>query len=284
MRELHLATSVIERPASGSAKEVNQKLLFPAHAVGSPVLPKAFKLWIRLQTPQEIVGYGGNGVVSAKSRIERLGHYVPSCHPNYAALNFKHIIRARPGQQLGDARRVRSPPADHTRGVTAGASAQRLGARPSPSAAAALGRPAMEPGSTGRAPTETLGSAGKDRLASLAIGRRAVVNYRSGRTPSDRPARRTRPVHQITVVVGTRRLRHLCSFGGPLGTVFFWREAASPRTAAGLAPDCERRALPFERRLSLRRHADDPHKLLDRVQRPCRVGSADDNRLRFGAR
>src|SRR5271157_5164359 len=111
MRELHVATSVIERPASGSAEEVNQKLLFPAHAVRSPVLPKAFELWVRLQTPQEIVGHGGNGVVSAKSRIERLGHCVAPCHPNYAALNFSsmlsRLLRGRNTETLAASHRCR---------------------------------------------------------------------------------------------------------------------------------------------------------------------------------
>src|SRR2546427_3772979 len=73
---LHVASDVIEWTAGGGAQEVDQELFLAAYAVFTPMLPEATELRVGDQPRQQIVGNGGDRVVTSQALVESLGHVV----------------------------------------------------------------------------------------------------------------------------------------------------------------------------------------------------------------
>ena len=76
VRDLHVATDVIQRAAGVGAEEVDQQLLFATDAVFAPVRPESSKLFVANQSRQQIVGDRGDRVVAAESSVKRIAVFV----------------------------------------------------------------------------------------------------------------------------------------------------------------------------------------------------------------
>ena len=78
VRDLHVASRVMERAARRRAQEVDQRLLFAEQAILASVLPKPGELRIGLQPNQQIIGNCSNRVVSAEAGVRaRSGIFPP---------------------------------------------------------------------------------------------------------------------------------------------------------------------------------------------------------------
>src|SRR2546427_590774 len=74
VRQLHVASDVVQRATGGRAQEIDQELLFAAHAVFTAMLPEATQLRIRRQPRQQVVGEGRDPIVAAQTPVERIRH------------------------------------------------------------------------------------------------------------------------------------------------------------------------------------------------------------------
>src|SRR3989449_2092235 len=74
MGKLHVASDVVQRATGGSTEEIDQELLFAAHAVSAAMLPEPPESWIRHQPRQQVVGDRRDRIVAAQALVERIRH------------------------------------------------------------------------------------------------------------------------------------------------------------------------------------------------------------------
>ena len=74
--QLHIASDVVQRATGGRAQEIDQELLFAAHAVIAAMLPEAAQLGIRRQPRQQVVGEGRDSIVAAQTPVEGIRHRI----------------------------------------------------------------------------------------------------------------------------------------------------------------------------------------------------------------
>ena len=77
MRCPHVATDIEQRASGGGAKEIDEKLLFAAHAILAAMLPEAGEAGIFRQARKQLFHHRSDAVIAAETCVERIRHIGP---------------------------------------------------------------------------------------------------------------------------------------------------------------------------------------------------------------
>ena len=78
MRCLHVAADIKQRASGGGTQEIDEKLLFAAHAVLAAMLPEPAEPGILCQARKQVFHHRRDAVIAAETCVKRFRHGAPT--------------------------------------------------------------------------------------------------------------------------------------------------------------------------------------------------------------